>query len=278
MPQDYERRLFRVLDHIDRHIAEDLSLDALADVAALSRFHFHRVFRAVTGETAAEAVRRIRLHKAGFALIATTTSVARIAADHGYPNVASFTRAFRDAYGVTPLAFRKRGQLLSPGQTPREKVKLMYAVEIRSEGAKKLAAVPHKGSYQEINVAFGKASTLLSTRDLMARAEKMIGVYYDDPSSVAERDLRSHAGFTFSGDLEVSAPLERVDLPAGRYAVLTFKGPYSGLPTGYDQLYGSWLPDSGEEPADSPVYELYINTPMSAAPDDLITEIHLPLK
>jgi AraC family transcriptional regulator len=92
------------------------------------------------------------------------------------------------------------------------------------------------------------------------------------------RDLRSHAGFTFSGELAVEPPLEPITLPAGRYAVLTFKGPYTGLPTGYDQLYGSWLPGSGEEPADAPVYELYINTPMTVAPDDLITEIHLPLK
>jgi AraC family transcriptional regulator len=278
MPQAYERRLFRVLEHIDAHPAGDLSLDALADVAALSRFHFHRVFRAVTGETAAEAVRRVRLHKAGFALVASTSSVAKIAAAHGYPNANSFVRAFREAYGVTPLAFRNRGQLLSPGQPPLRKVTLMYPVEIRTEGAKHLAAVPHKGSYHEINVAFGKASALLATRNLMERAEKMIGVYYDDPDSVAVRDLRSHAGFTFSGDLAVEAPLEKVTLPAGRYAVLTFKGPYTGLPTGYDQLYGSWLPGSGEEPADSPVYELYINTPMTVAPDDLVTEIHLPLK
>lgn len=60
MANDYERRLMRVLDYIHDNPAGDLSLDALADVAALSRFHFHRVFRAMTGQTVAQAVRRLR--------------------------------------------------------------------------------------------------------------------------------------------------------------------------------------------------------------------------
>ena len=58
MVHDTERRLLRVLDHIHDNPAGDLSLDAMSEVAALSRFHFHRVFRATTGETLAKAVRR----------------------------------------------------------------------------------------------------------------------------------------------------------------------------------------------------------------------------
>lgn len=60
----YEARLLRVLDHIYRNPEGDLSLDALADVVAMSRFHWHRVYQAMTGETCAEAVRRIRMHRA----------------------------------------------------------------------------------------------------------------------------------------------------------------------------------------------------------------------
>ena len=74
-----ERRILRVLDHIHDHPASDLSLDALADVAALSRFHWHRLFRAVTGETAAQAVRRIRLQKASVMLVQTALPVDQVA-------------------------------------------------------------------------------------------------------------------------------------------------------------------------------------------------------
>ena len=91
-------------------------------------------------------------------------------------------------------------------------------------------------------------------------------------------DLRSHAGLEVGSDTPLTAPLEEVRLPAGRHAVLTFKGPYAGLPAAYDQLFSTWLPGSGNEPADSPVFEVYLNSPMDTAPEDLITEICLPLK
>jgi AraC family transcriptional regulator len=104
----------------------------------------------------------------------------------------------------------------------------------------------------------------------------MVGVYYDDPSAVNARDLRSHAGFEI-GTGAIEAPLEEVNLPAGRHAVLRFKGPYSGLSAAYTQLYCDWLPASGETPADRPVFEVYLNTPMQVAPEELLTEICLPL-
>ncbi|MEM9127216.1 MAG: AraC family transcriptional regulator, partial [Pseudomonadota bacterium] len=71
MATSYEDRVLRVLAYIHENPAGDLSLDALADVAAMSRFHWHRVFRALTGETCAQAVRRIRLHRAAGWLVRT---------------------------------------------------------------------------------------------------------------------------------------------------------------------------------------------------------------
>ena len=93
MANDYEKRLMRVWDHIHDHPDGDLSLDALADVAALSRFHFHRLFRAVIGETAAQSVRRIRLHNAAVALVQSDLALGQVAKGVGYPNLASFSRA-----------------------------------------------------------------------------------------------------------------------------------------------------------------------------------------
>jgi AraC family transcriptional regulator len=60
MSQSYEKRMLRVLQYIHDNPAGDMSLDRLADEAAMSRFHWHRVFRAMTGETCAQAVRRVR--------------------------------------------------------------------------------------------------------------------------------------------------------------------------------------------------------------------------
>ena len=143
MAQDYERRLQRVVDHIHDNPAGDLSLDVLADVAALSRFHFHRVYTAVVGETAANTVRRMRLHRAAVALVQGVDPLPTIARRVGYPQMASFTRAFAGHYGLTPAAFRKRGELRPFPLLLAKKGPLMYPVITRTDPARRLAAVPH---------------------------------------------------------------------------------------------------------------------------------------
>jgi AraC family transcriptional regulator len=277
MANDYERRLQRVVDHIHSHPAGDLSLDALADVAALSRFHFHRVYSAIVGETAASTVRRMRLHRAAVSLAQGDDQVAVIAKRVGYPNLTSFSRAFSGHYGMTPAAFRTRGELRPFPVTLARKGPLMYPVIIRTDPARRLATMPHKGPYHEIARAFEKLGSTVAARGFYGRFGHMVGVYYDSPSDVKAADLRSHAGLEAPADLPIDPPLEEVTLPAGRHAVLTFTGPYAGLQAAYDQLFGLWLPQSGETPANSPVFEVYLNSPMDTAQADLITEICLPL-
>lgn len=273
-----EKRLLRVLDHIHDNPAGDLSLDALSDVAAMSRFHWHRVFRAMTGETLAQAVRRIRMQRASYLLVMTDKPLAAVAADLGMPNLASFTRCFAEHFAMSPSAFRKRGELRPFVHTQKPETALMHPVTIRTEAPLRLAALPHRGAYFEISRAFQKLSAVMASRDLFRSAGRMVGVFYDDPQSVPVADLRSLAGFEITGRSDLSDPLQEVTLPGGRQAVLTYKGPYAGLPAAYDQLFGLWLPGSGEEPADTPSFEVYLNTPMDTAPEDLVTELHLPLK
>lgn len=277
MANDTERRMLRVIDHIHDNPAGDLSLDALADVAAMSRFHWHRVFHATTGETAAQTVRRMRLHRAAVALVQGQEPLPRIAASVGYPDAASFSRAFSDAYGMPPGAFRDRGELrpFPPNQPPKGTI--MHPIEIRQNPNRRLVALPHKGAYHEINRAFEKLFATLAARDQVGQTGHMIGVFLDDPAAVAMADLRSFAGVEVGPDFPATAPLEVQILPGGAQAVLTYTGPYAGLPAAYDQLYGMWLPQSGRVPADQPSFEVYMNSPMDTPPEKLVTELHLPL-
>lgn len=278
MTQGYERRMHRVLDYIHDNLAGDLSLDALADVAAMSRFHWHRVFHATIGETAAQAVRRLRLHRASVALLQGSDPLVYVARSVGYANLASFTRAFTDGYGMSPTVFRKQGHLdpFPPNRIPE--VMIMLPIEIKDFPLRRLAAMPHTGPYHEISRVFEKLSATMAARGLFAHAGQMVAVFYDDPSATAPADLRSHAGFEVLGTVALEAPLDEITLPAGRHAVLTYTGPYAGLPAAYDQLYSVWLPKSGEEPADSPPFEIYLNSPMDTPPEALITQICMPLK
>ncbi len=277
MANDTERRMLRVIDHIHDNPAGDLSLDALADVAAMSRFHWHRVFHAVTGETVAQTVRRMRLHRAAVALVQTDRPQTAIARAVGYGNAASFVRAFADAYGMPPAAFRKRGELRPFPANQMPKGTNMHPIEVRQEPERHLVALPHRGAYHEINRAFEKLFATLVARDQVGQTGYLIGVFLDDPAAVAIADLRSFAGVEVAADFPISLPLQAHTLPGGTQAVLTYTGPYAGLPAAYDQLYGLWLPQSGLTPADQPSFEVYLNSPMDTPPERLVTELHLPL-
>ncbi|CUH88190.1 Methylphosphotriester-DNA--protein-cysteine S-methyltransferase [Phaeobacter sp. CECT 5382] len=273
----YEDRILRVLDYIHDNPDGDLSLDQLADVAAMSRFHWHRVFRAITGETCAQAVRRIRLHRAASALVMTQTPVDRIAQAVGYPNAGSFSRAFTEGYGASPTAFRKAGRHLPSRPDFRTGDYPMYPVTLRQDPALRLVGLSHAGSYHSIGKKFEAFGALCQTRNLWSQMAGMAAIYYDNPDDTPEGDLRSFAGGLFHG-AAVPNGMEERQIAGGKTAVLTYKGPYSGISAAYHSLFGNWLPDSGEDPADAPCYEIYLNNPREVPAEELITEICLPLR
>jgi AraC family transcriptional regulator len=149
---------------------------------------------------------------------------------------------------------------------------------IRDEPAFEVAALPHHGAYNEIGAAFGRQWELVMQHGLADRMGAGVGCYYDDPSVVPEAELRSHAGCEVVPGTPLPECFDRIVFPAGRVAVLTYKGPYSGIPAAWRELYGQWLPDTGEEVADRVPYERYLNAMHNTAPEDLLTEIVVPLK
>jgi AraC family transcriptional regulator len=274
----YEKRLLRVLDYVYDNLDGDLSLDALADVAALSRFHFHRVFAGVTGETVAQFTRRVRLARAASELVMGTAAFSQVSQTCGYPNSRSFARAFHVHYGVTPSAFRARGIPLPALRLNENGEYEMYAIEIKDVPARDIAGFAHTGDYMNIGRVFEKAGTSVIAQKGPSAMGPMIGVYYDDPDAVALTELRSFAGVVLAENTSVAAPLEVKSLLGGKYAVLEHVGPYPGLHKAYKYLFGEWLATSGEVPRDQPPFEFYVNNPADTAPEDLITLIHVALQ
>lgn len=276
MGNAYEARVRRVLDHIHANPAADLSLDALADLAAMSRFHWHRVFQAMTGETCAGAVRRIRMYRASYLLAQTQRPMAQIAADVGYDNAQSFARAFQAVFHDTPVAFRARGLVPAPSDW-KQKDFAMYQGDVKQVPERHLVGLCHIGPYYEMSEAFARVAAVFSARGLWSEARGMVGIFMDDPQVVAAAELQSWACVEVAEAFATPEGLERRSVAAGPAAVLLLKGPYAGLQGAYDYLYGKWLPESGREPADAPSYERYLNDASNTPPDELLTEINLPL-
>lgn len=279
MTGSYRRRIERVMDHITANLAADHSLDSLADVAALSRFHFHRVFVAMQGETVAEAVRRLRMNHAAHLVVTTAQPMARVAARCGYPDPDSFTRQFRASFGLSPTQMRRGGQLPAM-RLPARKGKLpMYDVTIEQVAPLRLAALDHHGAYTEIGATCARLMDLVTRAGLWPHVTgPMACTFLDDPSVVPVSQLRSSAGVMIGAATHPPEGQRLLDLPGGRAARLTVTGPYTQLAAAWAWLYGRWLPESGEDPADSPTYELYPNGPQDTPQDRLLTHVYLRLK
>lgn len=109
--QEYTARINRVLDYIEAHLTEDLSLEQLARVACFSPYHFHRLFRALVGEPLGAHVQRLRVERAARLLQAEpSTPITNVALECGYGSSAAFSRAFRDAFGMSPSEWRSAAE------------------------------------------------------------------------------------------------------------------------------------------------------------------------
>lgn len=269
----YAQRLDPVLRWLAAHPDADPDLHRLADLACLSPYHFHRVYRAMMGETVNATVQRIRMHRAAAALAGSQAPLRDVAQRAGYESDAAFNRAFGAVFGIPPGRYRAARSL------PLDTQELaMYPIAIEHFPGVTLAALPHRGSYQDIGSAFSRAFMLAVGRGIANPATVGFGVYFDDPEQVPESQLRSLAGMPVAPDAELGDELERFEIPPGRCAILTYTGPYNEISQPYQWLFSEWLPASGMVPADFPMFEQYLNDPRTTPSAQLQTRICLPLK
>lgn len=274
----YEERIERVVAYLHQHLDEPLDLDRLAEIACLSRFHWHRIYRAIQGETAAQTLKRVRMMRAGFDLAEGTLSLDAIARRWGYPSRRSFSRAFADVFGMSPGEYRASAAVGPSRQNQTWTNTTMYDVTVETLPERQLIGLRHKGSYQKIGESFEKLVGLFATRNLMPHVRGMVGIYYDDPMAVPQEELRAHAAFVVEDGSLASAPLEAEVLAGGTYAVLTMKGPYSDLQAAYDWFYSVWLRENNKTIRSAPPYEDYVNNPREVPASELLTKICVPIE
>jgi len=284
--QRYLERFQRVIRYIQQHLDEPLDMNQLADIAHLSPAHWHRIYSAICGETLNSTVRRLRLHRAAGHLINTDTAIAEIAQQCGYRSVQSFNRAFSESYGMPPARFRREGSHTRFQLTPCNKESAQMDsnnMDVRIECFEKplaLVGVAHTGSYMEIGTAFEKLHGWMFAQQIGPDLKAVIGIYHDDPSAVPVEQLRSHAcaALKEGSQVQVPADFEQITIEPGRFAVLRYKGPYAGLSKAYEWFFGQWLAHSGEEMDERSCFEDYLNNPRDTPPEELLTDIYLPVR
>ncbi len=158
---EYLRRIYKVQDYIELHINDALSIEALADVAGFSKFHFHRIFKGIVDEPLSRYVNRLKLERATHLITyRPDMTITDIAYHFGFTDSAVFSRTFKNYYGVSPSQYRnynsKNCKDVSEPSQYNECKKVRGNVEIVTADDRNVAYIRHIGTYEELTIVFPK--------------------------------------------------------------------------------------------------------------------------
>ncbi|MFC1794961.1 GyrI-like domain-containing protein [Planctomycetota bacterium] len=283
--QLYKQRILQVQMYIQQNLDRDLSLKELAGKSYFSEYHFHRIFRAVVGEPLKEHIRRLRLERAASDLKHTKNSIINIALDAGYQTHEAFTRAFKALFGCSPSGFRSGSAKIVHNQinagikdsNPANGDNSMK-VEIKNIEKMRVAFVRHVGPYDQVGKAWDHLCMYLGKAGYLGSGSQFAGICYDDPDVTAPEKIRYDACITVDESFEPEGDVAVQIIGGGEYAVTTHFGPYNKLGLTYNKLFGQWLLQSDRRLRSEPCIEFYLNDPEGTEPEDLLTDICLPLK
>lgn len=280
----YRERFNKVFDYIDRHLDEALSVEQLSQIAHFSKFHFHRQFSDYCGISVIRYIQLMRLKRASYRLaFSTSDRITEIALDAGFENPESFSRAFKNTFGQTPSEFRKQPKWQPWSeryQFPIRDRKKIMEVKISNFKQTRIAVLEHRGAPTLVNdsakifIDWRKSSGLSPVQ-----TSQTFGIAYDNPDTTPQNDFR----FDICGSVTQDIPANpqgviNKTIPEGRCAVLRHLGAHDRLSESIYYLYREWLPGSGEELRDFPLFFHYLNLMMDTPEHELVTDIYLPLK
>ena len=290
---DYQERILRVLRHIQEHLDGALELEELARVACFSSFHFHRIFAAMTGETIADHVRRLRLERAAIELRSRGKQVIQVALDAGYEAHEAFTRAFKAAYGASPAEFRRAtgpiairpapsGVHFQPGvpltafNTNHITKKIMKVITKKIKPMR-VAYLRHVGPYEDTKQTWFDLVARLSADKQIRKRSVFIGIGHDNPSVTPAPELRYDACITVEEGYEPQKPIELQIIAGGDYAVIN-NCPVGKIKDGFQYLYGKWLARSSRELRPAPGFLVFVGARDAVAPGKQRVDIYMPLQ
>ena len=277
--QSYRERMARVVGAIVADPGRPHTVESLAAVAHLSAFHFHRIYRAYCGEALAQTVRRIRLNHAAMLLVSTHRPVHRIAAEVGYDSAQAFSRAFREAYALSPLALRRGFDPTTlpilPRHRPFKPTRLLVETEMLEMPDQRASVLRHLGPATQIAHTH-RALALHLCGEGMAASAPHIGISFGDP--LDGKGFCYYAGVVLGAQQSPVRGLEVYEVPGGLNALHRLTGPYSQIGPALERLFGTWLPGSRYEPDDRPALELYRNSPLDTPAEALVTDLLIPVK
>jgi AraC family transcriptional regulator len=251
----------KALWFIESHLADELTLDEIAGVAGISRFHMVRAFAAATGLSVMRYVRARRLSEAARALANGAPDILTLALEADYGSHEAFTRAFRDHFGITPEAVRAATRL--------DSLKLQEPITMDSTVIDNLQPPRFTTGKPLLIAGLGERYSCESAAGIPGQWQRFHQSVADIPGRIGNVAYGvccngDDAGnFDYIAGVEVSdfSDLPRefasVRIPEQKYAVFTHRDHISTIRRTINTIWNQWLPASGMKAADAPSFERY---------------------
>ena len=275
---DYIQRINKVVAYINNHLDETLELKTLANEAALSDFHFHRIFKALKGEAIGGYITRLRLEATARLLRYTALTIEEIAFNIGYETPASLSKAFKKQYGISPTEYRTnkdtyimKKEIINPNLA-------LKAPKIVILEPKNLIYVALTGAYGSLD--YGKAYeqlwAVIKAQKLFTKGIESICISYDDPKITEGSLQRSDVCLAIHKSATPQDEVSCKTLAGGKYAVFFYQGSYENLSQVYDTAV-RWVIDHQYTLREEPLFEKYLNDARRTPKEKLKTEIYIPI-
>lgn len=289
---EYVQRIDRVIDYLREHLDRPVKLTELAEVACFSEFHFHRIFTAVSGETLNSFTNRLRLEKAARLLRYSGQDLTDIALDCGFSSSATFSRAFRSGYEISPSQFRKSGEIkkskICKELFPKDEYGLpMSAEEKRAAFPVRLIDIPERQSaYIRVTNAFEMDTVLAAFKTVIEWAKSegvfsegiLFGMSVDDPHVTPKHLYRYEVCLASGLPFQCMEGMSKLKMPAMQYAVIKVSGDIHKVATAWDYLYRDWLINSAYEPEHAPALEVFQDKESATDWSHFELELCLPVR
>ena len=275
---DYIQRINKVVAYINDHLDESLDLKNLAEVAALSEFHFHRVFKALKGESIGAHISRLRIEAAARLLRYSALSIEDIAFNIGYEAPAALSKAFENQYGITPTQYRTNKDIYIMKKEIINPDLALKAPKIMELEPKNLIYVALTGEYGTLDYdkAYEQLWAVVKSQKLFTKGIESICVSYDDPKITEASLQRSEVSLSIHKHADPEGEVSCKTLAGGKYAVFFYQGSYTHLSAVYDAAM-RWVIDSEYEVREEPTFEKYLNDSRRTPEEKLKTEVYIPI-
>jgi len=281
--KNYSKAINQVAQYVDQNYEQKLTLASMAMVANISEFHFSRIMQTCTGETPSKFLKRHRLYQAYKQLKSDSQAdILNIALNVGYENHASFSRAFRKYFGMSPKdVSQKKHALIKPFiMSTSSDHKIIVTPDIVHLGGftcygSEVSGYADRSYVEAAGPVFKKLISLLFENNISLIGKRIGGIPLDNVREI-EHDQCCFAAVIKSVDDLSHLNLHTYTFESGAWAIFNHIGPYSTLWQTWNRAYLNWIIGLGVPLRDAPAFEIYEHSP-DTAEDERLTQIYIPI-